>query len=116
MPGSPRPPRASGTPSSSAGLLAALATVVLWASAFPTIRVALADFEPVPLASLRFTIASVPMLIWCAVRRPTLPAPRHLLLFLACGAIGIALYNVALNTGQRTVSGDKQDETARQTG
>lgn len=86
------------------GLIAALATVILWASAFPTIRIGLADFDPVPLASLRFAIASVPMLIWFAIRRPALPRLRHLALFALCGAIGIALYNVGLNTGQRTVS------------
>lgn len=81
-----------------------MATVVLWASAFPTIRVGLADFDPVPLAALRFLIAAVPMLVWFAIRRPALPSMRHLALFALCGLIGIALYNVALNTGQRTVS------------
>lgn len=86
------------------GLAAALATVLLWASAFPTIRVGLVDFDPVPLAALRFAIASVPMLVWLAIRRPAMPAGRHLALFALCGAIGIALYNVALNSGQRTVS------------
>ena len=92
------------SPSSTTGLAAALATVVLWASAFPTIRVGLTDFDPVPLAALRFAIAAVPMLVWLAIRRPALPAPRHLALAAACGLVGIALYNVLLNTGQKTVS------------
>lgn len=86
------------------GLAAALATVILWASAFPMIRVGLNDFDPIPLAALRFAIASAPMLIWFAIRRPELPTLRHLSLFAVCGLIGIALYNVALNTGQQTVS------------
>ena len=92
------------TASTGKGLLSALVTVLLWASAFPTIRVGLADFDPVPLAALRFAIASVPMLIWLAIRRPVLPPVRHLALFALCGAVGIALYNVALNSGQKTVS------------
>ena len=92
------------SPPTTKGLAAALATVLLWASAFPTIRVGLADFDPVPLAALRFAIAAVPMLLWFAIRRPALPGPRDLALFAACGLIGIALYNVLLNTGQQTVS------------
>jgi drug/metabolite transporter (DMT)-like permease len=86
------------------GYAAALATVALWASAFPLIRIALQTFDPVPLAALRFAIATPIWLAWLAWRRPALPTPPHLGRLVLCGAIGIALYNVLLNSGQVTVS------------
>ncbi len=86
------------------GYTAALTTVLLWASAFPVIRIALHSFEPVPLAALRFTIATPLWLVWLAWRRPSMPSVPHLGRLLVCGAIGIALYNMLLNSGQVTVS------------
>jgi drug/metabolite transporter (DMT)-like permease len=84
--------------------IAAGLAILLWASAFPAIRIALEQFDPLPLAAARFGIASVPAIAWLTWRRPAVPSPRDLLQMLACGAIGIALYNVLLNTGQKTVS------------
>ncbi len=86
------------------GLTAALATVLLWASAFPVIGIALRAFEPVPLAALRFAIATPLWIAWLSWRRPPLPGALDLARLLVCAAIGIALYNVLLNTGQVTVS------------
>lgn len=86
------------------GLFAALATVLLWASAFPAIHVALASFDPVPLAALRFAIATPLWLAWALWRNPALPALPDLGRLLLCGAIGILLYNILLNSGQVTVS------------
>jgi drug/metabolite transporter (DMT)-like permease len=89
------------------GWAALLATVALWASAFPAIRIALRGFEPVPLASLRFAIAAIAMLAWLVVARhgrsrvPPLPDAWR---FLACAALGVAAYNILLNMGQRTVT------------
>ncbi len=79
-------------------------TVVLWAAAFPAIRIGLRTFEPIPLAALRFGIAGILALAWLLWSRPTLPTPRDLLRFALCGAVGISLYNVLLNTGQQTVT------------
>jgi len=86
------------------GLVAALATVLLWASAFPVVRVALDSFDPVPLAALRFAIAAPLWLAWLFWRRPERPSRPALARFLICGLVGIALYNVLLNSGQLTVS------------
>lgn len=86
------------------GYAAALATVALWASAFPAIRLGLQSFEPVPLAALRFAIATVLWAGWFAWARPPMPSAPHAGRLLVCGAIGIALYNVLLNSGQVTVS------------
>lgn len=79
-------------------------TVLAWASAFPLIRLALQDIAPLPLAAARFAVASLLVLMWLLWRRPPLPSLRHMLLFLTCGMIGIALYNALLNAGQQTVT------------
>jgi drug/metabolite transporter (DMT)-like permease len=91
----------------SASLLPALAvaiTVLSWASAFPFIRIGLQGLLPLQLAAARFATAALLVIAWLAVRRPPLPTPRDALRFLLCGAIGIALYNALLNTGEKTVS------------
>ncbi|AOK30356.1 MULTISPECIES: DMT family transporter [Burkholderia] len=90
--------------SSISGTAAALITVLLWASAFPFIRIGLRGFEPIPLAALRFSIAAVLMLAWIAWRRPHLPSSRHIPRLVACAAFGVAAYNMLLNIGQQTVS------------
>lgn len=78
-------------------------TVVSWASAFPLIRLALSDMNPIPLASARFAIAAALVLAWLAWKRPPLPSARDGVLLAVCGFVGIAAYNVLLNTGQQTV-------------
>ena len=83
---------------------AALVTVALWASAFPFIRVGLRGFAPIPLAALRFAVAAALVVLWLLVARPRLPSLRDLLRLAACAAIGIAAYNILLNSGQRSVS------------
>ncbi|WP_437374362.1 DMT family transporter [Inquilinus limosus] len=79
-------------------------TILSWASAFPAIRLALRELAPVPLAAARFAVAALLVLAWLAWRRPPLPAWPDLLRFALCGLIGIAAYNILLNTGQRTVA------------
>lgn len=83
---------------------AALLTVLLWASAFPLIHIALTGLAPLPLAASRFWLAATVALAWLLVNRPTLPSRRDIARFLLSGLVGIALYNAFLNTGQRTVS------------
>jgi drug/metabolite transporter (DMT)-like permease len=79
-------------------------TVLTWASAFPLIRIALRDLVPLPLAAARFAVAGLFVLAWLAWKRPARPSGRDAACFLACGLIGIALYNALLNAGQRTVT------------
>ena len=85
-------------------LATAATTVFLWASAFPAIRIGLTDFTPLPLAAVRFTCAAVLALMWLVWARPQMPTVPDLVRFMACGGIGISLYNFLLNTGQTTVS------------
>lgn len=79
-------------------------TVFVWALSFPLIKIALAEVAPLPLAAVRFLVASIVVLAWLAWKRPPSPTRRDALRFLACGLIGIALYNGLLNGGQRSVS------------
>jgi drug/metabolite transporter (DMT)-like permease len=87
------------------GLVLAV-TLVLWASAFSAIPVALESFSPGHLAVARqllsaaVTIPGV-VFLW---RRELLPALKsNFLPILIMGLTGITFYHLALGTGQRTV-------------
>jgi drug/metabolite transporter (DMT)-like permease len=84
-------------------LLAALGTVFLWASAFPLASVTLASFDPAALAAFPISIAAVLMVGWWLWRRPQVPSVPDTIRLAACGAIGIASYNLFVNSGQQTV-------------
>jgi drug/metabolite transporter (DMT)-like permease len=78
-------------------------SVALWASAFVAIRAAGRHFEAGPLAVGRLLIGSVVLGLVVAVRREPLPARRDLPAIVLCGLLWFALYNVALNAGERLV-------------
>jgi drug/metabolite transporter (DMT)-like permease len=85
-------------------MLPVLATVLLWASAFPGIRAALEGFSPTGLASLRFAVAGAILLLVQAIAGGVRPRLADLPRILGSGALGIAAYNIALNQGELTVS------------
>ena len=82
-------------------------TLVVWASAFVGIRMAVQEYSPGDLALVRFLVASITLAAFSpfapggAIR---LPRRRDLPGFLLMGLIGISCYHVALNAGERTVS------------
>lgn len=78
--------------------------ILSWASAYPVVRIALHDFAPVPLAALRYAIAAIMAAGWLLWKRPALLRLADLPQVLACGAIGITLYNIFFNCGEVTVS------------
>lgn len=94
---------ASGTANKSA-TSAALFTVFVWALSFPLTKLALVEFQPLPLAAARFALAAILILAWLLWKRPPVPTLRDSGCFLICGLIGIAIYNALLNAGQQTVS------------
>lgn len=96
----------SNRPARIAGWTAAAiaTTVVLWASAFVAIRAALPAYGPTYLAVLRFLVASTVLAIYALIMRIRLPAWRDLPRIALCGLVGIAGYNLALNTGEQTVT------------
>ncbi len=84
--------------------IALVITIIGWASAFPAIRAGLADFGPLELGSLRFTIAAVPCALYLAVKRPPLPRVGEWWRFVFGGVFFIALYTALLNIGEQTIS------------
>ena len=84
-------------------LLAALTTVVLWASAFVGIRAASVGITAGPLALGRLLVGSVALGILVASRGFVRPSRRDLLLIVASGLLWFAFYNVALNEAERNV-------------
>ncbi len=84
------------------GLVAALITVILWAGAFPAIRVALNGYTPLSLAAVRYAIAAAIMLGWLALKRPPRLSKRTLLQLIICAATGISAYNILLIMGEIT--------------
>jgi drug/metabolite transporter (DMT)-like permease len=79
-------------------------TVLLWSSSFPGIRAALIGFTPGQLAALRYLVASGVFVLLAAVRRLSLPRRSDFPRIALVGGLGIAAYNLALNTGETTVS------------
>ncbi len=85
-------------------LLAAAVSIVVWAAAYPAIRVGLRSFSPGQLAALRFFIATAVFAVYLAILRPRLPRGMDLLRISIAGALGITAYNLLLNTGELTIS------------
>ena len=84
--------------------VAASGTVVLWASAFPAISVAVTDLGAAGLSVARLVVASVALACvapFMGVRRPR---RRDLPLIAVCGLSGMTVYQLLLNAGERTVS------------
>jgi drug/metabolite transporter (DMT)-like permease len=78
-------------------VLAAAATVLLWASAFVVIRYCGAEFSPGAMAFLRLGIGTIALVAVAAVCRPPLPRGRGLLLVIGYGVLWFAAYTVVLN-------------------
>jgi drug/metabolite transporter (DMT)-like permease len=87
----------------SRGLAAGIAVVVLWASAFPAIRVAAPAFGAVGLSLARLAVASVALLVLACWTRPRLPRGRDLPLIVVAGFFGMTAYQLLLNQGERSV-------------
>ena len=79
--------------------LAALLTIVIWSSAFPVTRFLLQHYSPGAIMLLRFSVASIILIIIGIVKRIKLPRLRDLPLFFLLGAFGIFTYNFFFNTG-----------------
>jgi drug/metabolite transporter (DMT)-like permease len=79
-------------------------TVFFWAAAFAGIRVGLQSYGPGELALLRLLVASVTLAAYAVIARMRLPEVRDLPAILLAGFLAFALYHVALNFGERTVS------------
>lgn len=84
--------------------LALFLTIFLWASAFVGIRDALHAYSPVPLAVLRYLVASFILAGYAVLKKMDLPERKDLPGIFLLGLLGIAIYNIALNYGEQTVT------------
>ena len=84
-------------------LVAAGVSIVLWASAFVGIRAVAADLSPTSLALGRLTIGAIALGGLSLTRGWVRPSRKHLLRILISGLTWFALYNVFLNTAERSV-------------
>jgi drug/metabolite transporter (DMT)-like permease len=83
---------------------AIIVALLFWAAAFAGIRAGLESYGPGEVALLRFGTASVALLAYALVTRMRLPDARDLPIIFAAGFLGITIYHVALNFGERTVT------------
>jgi drug/metabolite transporter (DMT)-like permease len=84
-------------------LVAALVTVVLWASAFIGIRAAGEDLSPGALSLGRLAVGSALLGVFVLAQRERLPGRRDLPLLLVCGVLWFGFYNLALNEAEQRV-------------
>ncbi|MBL1082495.1 EamA family transporter [Streptomyces actinomycinicus] len=80
--------------------LALAGTVVLWASAFPAIRVAVDGLGLAALSLLRLAIAAVALVAVAPFARVRMPRRRDLPQIALCGLTGMTAYQVLLNWGE----------------
>ncbi len=84
-------------------LVAALVTVVLWASAFIGIRGAGPHFDPGALALLRMAVGAVALGLIALRRGIRPPSRRQIPLVVLWGVGWFCVYNLALNAAERTL-------------
>ncbi|MFE7114020.1 DMT family transporter [Streptomyces sp. NPDC057654] len=81
-------------------LLALAGTVVLWASAFPAIRVGVDELGVAALSFLRLAVAALALVAVAPFARVRLPRRGDLPLIALCGATGMTAYQTLLNWGE----------------
>lgn len=81
-------------------LLAGLGVVVLWASAFPAIRVAAPELGPIGLSFARLIVAAISLLVLAPFLKVRMPAAKDILLIFVCAFFGMTAYQLLLNTGE----------------
>ncbi len=84
--------------------LFALATIILWASAFPLTKLALGYYSVHSIGVLRYTAASAVLLIIALFKKIGLPALKDIPKFLVSGALGFTVYMIVFNEASRTLS------------
>jgi drug/metabolite transporter (DMT)-like permease len=82
-------------------VLALLATVLLWASAFVGIRAVGDTFSPGSLTLGRLVVGALVLTVFARPRRDRLPSGRPLVLVLLYGVVWFGAYNIALNAAER---------------
>jgi drug/metabolite transporter (DMT)-like permease len=85
-------------------LFALVICILLWASAFVGIRSALGEgYSPGSVALLRFLVASASLGIYAYFSGMRLPKKEDIFMIILTGFVGITVYHLALNFGEKTV-------------
>lgn len=84
-------------------LLSGLGVVILWASAFPAIRVAAPELGPIGLSFARLIVAAVALVVIAPFMKVRIPAAKDLLLIFVCAFFGMTAYQLLLNSGELSV-------------
>lgn len=79
-------------------------TIILWATAFPGIRMALTAYSPEHISLLRLLVGSFVLIIIAIITKTPLPALKDIPIILFLGFLGFTVYQVALNYGEQTIS------------
>lgn len=79
-------------------------TIFLWASAFPAIRVALTAYSPEHVSLLRLLVGSSFLFFIALFLKIRLPHVKDIPIIFLLGFLAFAVYHVALNYGEQTVS------------
>lgn len=85
--------------------IALVVTIFLWASAYVGIRAGLQEYSPEGLALMRYLIASICMgIIYYRMRGRASMRVVDICALMGIGALGIGVYNIALNYGELSIS------------
>lgn len=75
-------------------------TLILWGSSFPVIKIALLQYTPIQVATIRFIFASLTLLFFCYKINFRAPTYKELLLFFTLAIVGVYGYHLLLNYGE----------------
>lgn len=81
--------------------VAAVVTVLLWASSFVVIRFSGSEFSPGAMAFIRLSVGTIVLTAVAAVYRPPLPRGRGLALVVGYGLLWFGVYTVVLNWAEQ---------------
>jgi len=84
--------------------LSAIATILMWSSAFPTTRYLLQYYSPGALMLIRFLLATAILIVVGIIRKIRIPKLKDMPLVLTYGVCGVFLYNFFFNTGTVNVA------------
>lgn len=81
-----------------------LITIILWASAFPGIRVSLTAYSPEHVSLLRLLVGSLVLILVAFIKGIRLPELKDVPIILLLGFLGFSVYQTALIYGEQTIS------------
>lgn len=81
-----------------------LITIILWASAFPGIRVSLTAYSPEHVSLLRLLVGSLALFLVAVIKGIRLPEIKDVPVIILLGFLGFSVYQIALNYGEQTIS------------